>query len=84
MFIGEVIQLARSTTVTRRNKHATSQFFHFKEKGTPLRSFTQTRSLALRDSIAQDVEPLKGRPALVPSITAILRVPREPLEPLGK
>jgi len=44
-----------------------------------LRSFGTTRR-----QVGQGIEPLKGRPALIPPITTILRVPREPLEPLGR
>ena len=44
----------------------------------------ELRSFSTTDGIGQDIEPPKGRPALISPVTTILHVPREPLEPLGR
>jgi len=56
-------------------------FSHFREKGVPLRALFKR---GLWHYVTVSVRALRGRPAPVPPITAILRIPREPLEDFGK
>lgn len=56
-------------------------FSYFREKGVPLRALFE-RGLWHHATVS--VRALEGKLAPVPPITAILRIPREPLEDFGK